>query len=343
MKTAKIVILFLLLSVFAFPLCGQSLKSSMDKAAEYFVKSAINIEPDQELHILEIIDLNSGKHNETGKRIETELYFALERQLPDFKLFLGKKGNPEKSIFLEGTFERKGDEVVVKLRILKGSEVLAQTETSYEKMAHRRTLVAVLDMEAESLNLIQRKAFSNIFRSSLIEQKAFDIASSADVDKADPDAIQRATGCSRDQCATIIGEQLGVDRTISSSIFKITDNLFVLEAKIIDIKDGSILKSKTEKHNGDLATLDIALEKLAVKLTADVLSLQTISRNMGDQPLSEGNTPREEITSSDSSWPWWYYAVAGVLIAGAAAAASAGDSEGGEEGGTEGGDVTYTW
>jgi len=83
------------------------------------------------------------------------------------------------------------------------------------------------------------------------------------VDKFNPDEIQQAQECTRDECATIIGEQLGVDRVIATSYSKVSETLYFLSARVIDIKDGSILFSQSNKHNGDLNTLDQALSQLA--------------------------------------------------------------------------------
>jgi len=72
---------------------------------------------------------------------------------------------------------------------------------------------------------------------ALNEPDIFDIASSADIDKMNPDEIQKATDCAWDSYAIIIGEHLGVDRSVSNSLFKVTDNLlYILSAKILEIK-----------------------------------------------------------------------------------------------------------
>lgn len=192
---------------------------ALDLVAEYFVKTAVRIDSGQELHILKVINASNLAYDRVGKKIETEMYFALERQFPDFKLFLGKGPNPDREIHLSGTYEQKGDKMIVRFRIFKGNEILAQKSTEFDSRARKSTLVAVLDIESKALNPIQKKAYSDIFRTELSNFNVFTIASSADVDKMDPDAIQKATGCTRDECATIIGEQLGVDRTISVSLF----------------------------------------------------------------------------------------------------------------------------
>ncbi len=263
-KTGIFVILAFLVPSFCSAL---TLKQAMDKAAEYFTKQAVKIEQGQALHVLEVINFASFERDIEGKRIETELYFALERQFADFKLFLGKGENKKNEIYLNGTYEQKGDKTVVRLRIFQNKkQILSQYAVTYETKVRRKTLVAVLDLEAPTLNVTQRKAFSDIYRTALSKGKDFDIASSADIDKMNPDEIQQATGCSRDTCATIIGEQLGVDRVISSSFMKIDEDYYVVSSKMMDIQDGSILVSETVEHTGKLRTLRVALDKLAAKL-----------------------------------------------------------------------------
>jgi hypothetical protein len=255
----------------------RTLDEALDEAAEYFVKQAVRIEPNQKLHILGIVNQNSMQNDMTGKQIETEMYFALERQLPDYQLFLGEGTGRDDEIYLAGAYTLKADNITVHLKIYKGQEILAQYEVDYSTKSRFKALVAVLDIEAEMLNRSQRKAFSEIFRSVLSEIGIFNMASSADIDKLDPDAIQKETGCSRDSCATVIGEQLGVDRVISSTFSKVSEDSYVLSAKLIDIKDGSILISKIIEHDGDLTTFRAVVEQLAYDLTGKPKLLETYS------------------------------------------------------------------
>jgi hypothetical protein len=345
-KISKLLmILFLLIPS---PSYAVTLKDALDQAAKYFVKQAVRIEPGEELHVLEVVNFASREHDLEGKKIETEMYFALERQLPDFKLFLGKGQNPKREIYLAGTYELKAGITNIKLRVFKGSEILAQTEVSFDTKTHRKTLVAVLDLEAVTMNAEQRKVFSDVFRSALIEIDAFDIASSADIDKMNPDEIQEATGCTRDTCATIIGEQLGVDRVISSSLRKVDEDYYFLTAKMMDIADGSILASKTVEHSGSLRTLKDALQTLAEQIAGDpakfelaedvkpIIAVKPQPAEMVDLAAEdsvpvEENLPAESI-EEDSGWPWWYWVVGVGAVAAIAAALGGGGDDGGSSG-----------
>jgi len=344
LKKSKLGLFLLILFIVPTMAAGITMEKAMDEIAEYFVKSALKIEAGEELHVLEIVNYSNQSHDEVGKRLETQLYFALERQFPDFKLFLGKGQNKDKEIYLSGTYEQQAGTTTVRLRITRGNEVIAQIAKQYEAKVARRALVAVLDLEAETMNEVQKKAFSDIFRAALNELDVFDIASSADIDKMNPDEIQKATGCTRDRCATIIGEQLGVDRTVSSSLFKVSEELYILSAKILDIKDGSILVSRTVEHNGNLGSFTKALREMANKLVVSPSDVKAAKAPpapprvappvLAEIPAEEPIKPvEEEIETADSGISWWVWVAGGLLIAGLAAAAGGSSDSGGSSSG----------
>jgi hypothetical protein len=277
---------FVLISVFMLlpPLThALSLKEALDEAAIYFTKTAVKIDPSKKM-VIQVVNYHSQKQDTDAKKIETGLYFALERQFPNYELVLISEAlagvSDRDAVFVKGTYEKQGEKTIVRLQVLKGMSgiILAQTMVGFEtKKFTRKTLVAVMDIEASDLRPNQRKAYSEIFRSTLIQMGAFNLASSADIDKLNPDAIQQATGCTRDECATIIGEQLGVDRSISSAMLKLGENNYLLSSKILDIKDGSILTAKTLEHKGGLDTIKNSLEKLAKGLVDAIAKTEKVT------------------------------------------------------------------
>ena len=193
---------------------------------------------------------------------------------PGYKLvdlMEGRSGVPErKSVFIKGSYEKKGRITIVRLKAVAGmsGERLAQAKASFETETKAvKTLVAVLALEAADLNKPQKKAFSKIFESALLKYGNFEIASSAEVAKYDPDAIQKPVNAPGDECAVIIGQQMGVDRVIASSSIKISRNMYILSATMTNVKDEAMIKTETVKHSGNLQTLDKALDQLARKLT----------------------------------------------------------------------------
>ncbi len=271
-KQNKTKVIFLLLLLFPALSFAESLENALNNTAKYFRNSG-KIPTNQRIMISEIINYHSKQKDQLSSRIETGLYFAFENQFPEVRLVDAAESvagiSMSRTVFIKGSYQQKGEFAVLRLRAIQGLEgdILDQTTVEFATKFHRKALVAVLDIEATILNEDQRKILSDVFREALGETGAFDLASTADIDKMNPDQIQKATGCTRDTCATVIGEQLGVDRVISSSFRKLDIDYYYLSARIIDIKDGSILAAKTVKHSGNLRTIDIALKTLAIALT----------------------------------------------------------------------------
>ncbi len=250
---------------------------------------------------VEMVNYHSKQQDKTAKRIESLLYFALEDM--GFRTVLLSEalaGSSSNTIYIKGSYEGRGETVLVRLQAVKGllsGEVLTQFSVEYEEKKQRsNTLVAVLDIESKVLPDSMKKAFSDLFRSSLGEVGGFDLASSADVDKMNPDAIQEATGCTRDECATIIGEQLGVDRVISTSLFKLTGDKFMLTSKVMDILDGSILKTSIVKYHGQIEDIDEPLEQLASKLAGRSFTGGATESIKSGQLLIKSTPPGASIT-----------------------------------------------
>ncbi len=272
-KFPKLVAVVLTIMVFPFTIYGISLKDALTNAVQDF-RNSNKIETGYKIVISGITNYFTSQKDQLALRIETELYFAFEQQFPEVKLVdvsesvTGISG--KSTIFVKGNYRKKGESATLYLKAFKGmmdGEVLYQTMVVFDTEFRQKTLVAVLDIEAKSLNHEQRKILSDIFREALGETGEFEMASSAEIDKMDPDQIQKSTGCTRDTCATIIGEQLGVDRVISTSLRKLDKDYYYFSGKVMDIKDGSIITSKTVKHTGGIRTFDVPLKKLAKKLT----------------------------------------------------------------------------
>jgi len=305
-KAVKILLIFVLASLILPSIShALSLREALDKAAIYFTKTAVRIDPSNKM-VIQVVNYHSQQQDTEAREIETELYFALERQFPKFKLVLLSEAlagvSDREAVFVKGTYEKEGEKTIVRLQAIKGSLtgiILAQIMVGFEakKVVHK-TLVAVLDIEADDLNPNQKKAYSEIFRSELIQIGAFDLASSGDIDKLNPDAIQKTTGCTRDECATIIGEQLGVDRVIASYLFKLEENNYVLSGKMIDIKDGAILGSITINHHDNLDSLPKSIKKLAARLSESD-SDKTPPKRLA-QPVSQKAKLTIYITPLDS-------------------------------------------
>ncbi|OGG99058.1 MAG: hypothetical protein A2600_00665 [Candidatus Lambdaproteobacteria bacterium RIFOXYD1_FULL_56_27] len=311
----RLVLFFGLFLALTGPLLAQPLKEAMEDAAKQLQEKPKIAKNAEKAIVIQVVNIHNQQTDATAKKIETSLYMALEKFFPEFKLvFLSDSLsgiNLSKALVFKGTYDQKGEKTTLNLAGIAGlgGEVIGQAEVVFEtEKTTKETLVAVLDIEAKDLNKDQIKAFSDLFRSSLSSVAPFKLASSADVDKMNPEQIQKTSGCTRDECATLIGEQLGVDRVVSTSLFKINDTKYMLSAKIMAIQDGSILVSKTVQHNSDLSNLDVSLEKLSLELVgktaAEISGAKAAPVDLGPRITSDGG--------DGYGWGWHLFALAGA-------------------------------
>lgn len=273
MKYSKIaIILGILLLLPSASIMADSLENAIDKAVET-IHDTKKISTNKKIVVDNITNFHSGIEDTTSLQIKTELYFIVERYFPNNQIIDIRESlvgvSPANTVFIKGTYENKGEDTIIRLSVIDGmlnGKMLTQAQVTFKvNRVIRKTLVAVLDLESEQFSEVQILAFSDVFRTALNDTKKIEIASSSEVYKLNADSIQEKLQCTRDECATIIGEQLGVDRVITSSLRKVTDSLYFLTGKIINLIDGSST-TKTVKHNGDIETLDIALNILAKQL-----------------------------------------------------------------------------
>ncbi len=226
--------------------------------------------------VLSVKNEASGKHDADAVWVEGELYYAFQQNLPDTQMLVLSEaiaGIPSSAANINVNYKIEGQEMILTAQAigdkLSGS-ILAQAETRFElPKSHRRTLVAVLDITSADLKPQQIKAYSNLFRSEINSFKAFDLVSNVDIAKADLRTIQQTTGCKGDQCLSIVGEKLEVDRIITTSYSKIDENVFFITANLTNLQNGSLLISQTEEHDGQSATFKKLLEQLAFKMLGE--------------------------------------------------------------------------
>ncbi len=126
-----------------------------------------------------------------------------------------------------------------------------------------RPQVLVFDLESKNLNKERRTALSTVFRSILAENGTFDIMDNSEVEKANASEVEQTGKCVGDRCAIAIGERLNADTVVSSSLYQYDDSLHYLSARMLNVKDGSILAFKMLKHRSGIAELDRSMAKLA--------------------------------------------------------------------------------
>jgi len=271
-RGAKVFLAILWFGLSTTGLLADDMKESVEEAAQILATGKLTHHTDRSI-IIEVVNLHSKKRDQTAKAIETQLYQALGKEFKDFKLLFLEDSlagiNLNKAIFIHGTYEPKGKNVTAIFSAVIGmkGEAVGQAQVTFDApKTVGEALVAVLDIEIKGIDENQRRAYSDMFRSRLQKSGKIRLASSAEVAKMSPDAIQKSYQCTRDECATIIGEQLGVDRVISTSVIKLGKEKYMISSKVMDIKNGSILSSETLRFQGDIEEVVDPLNQLADNL-----------------------------------------------------------------------------
>ncbi|MCP4750502.1 MAG: PEGA domain-containing protein [Proteobacteria bacterium] len=240
-----------------------------------------------------VVERRSGKRGPIAREVENALYLTIERRFAGRRLRQEIKASSD--IFLDGLYERKGSliylDLTLRQRIGKKEQVLTTSVVFDRIVIPEKRPVIILDMEADFLDREERKRFSTVFRSALIRQNVFESTGFADIVAVSQAEIRKKTGCSGDDCALIVGRQLGVDRVVRTKLFKQGFSNFLLTGKIIDVRNGTVHISSTIRHQGRLSFLDLALKRMAAHLAAgekDTGNLSITSTPKGAKIILDG-------------------------------------------------------
>ncbi len=290
-----------ILGITPFYTQAQTLKDAASEIAGYLDQTDLELTDGGQM-IIEAANHHTRERDIQAVEVENQLQSSLTRRFPALKIIIQDKSlvgiSLNNTIFVKITYERKGRVTLLRLQAVKGlnGRMVARTEAVFESgELVGRALVAVLDIESSTLGVEEKKAFSNVFRTALSEIDAFDLVAGAAIDKMDPEAIQRSAGCTRDECAVIIGEQLGVDRVISISLDTLDKNDSFVSADMVSVKDGSVIASRSVRHTADLKTLPDSLYILAAQISGKIKE--------SDSKAAEKEVLSRKVTYLDLSGP----------------------------------------
>ncbi len=256
----------------SFVVQGQSFEEAMDKVIKRF-KQVLQERKNPEL-VIQAQNYHSREHDKDAKWLETELYNYFENQIPEAQLLVIAEaigGIPSKTVFIQASYEIKEQLIILRLRAIGDSirgSVLAVMQVKFKlPQKHRRSLIAVLDLESTVLTGGQQKAFGDIFRAELNQYQLLEMVSTADLARVK--SIKEESGCQGEECVAVIGKKLGVDRIMTLTYLKVEKGTYFVTANLSDLQTGTMLLSQTVEHNGDLGTLNNALKRLANKIAGE--------------------------------------------------------------------------
>ncbi|MCP4749293.1 MAG: PEGA domain-containing protein [Proteobacteria bacterium] len=269
-RIVRIVLMFLMACL---PLAGysQTLDDAVDEAVSQLKYRGLADRAGKEM-IIEVVNYHSKKFDREARVIRSSLFTSLQAQFPETRILLEEEsitGVSAKAVLIKGTYQPQGTLNIVELRAVDrmSGRMFAKADSSYQVERQKfENLVAVLPLDAPTLDKQVARTFSKILRSALNKTGAFNLVSSDVIDSADADEIQEQYQCSREECSAIVAEQVNASQVITTQYNRIAPGVFFLTASLKDIKTGRTLKEEAIQHNGDLKTLPQELENLALKL-----------------------------------------------------------------------------
>ena len=158
-RLKKAFIIFLLYSTASVTGYSATLQDALQKAAVHFTKTSAKIKSGQQI-VINITNYHSQERDQLASQIEVDLYFALEKHSSDLKLIdLNEAAagvSSRNTVFIKGSYQQKGKTITLRLQAVKGAltgEIVSQVDVSFDLGSTRsRNLVAVLDMESDSLS-----------------------------------------------------------------------------------------------------------------------------------------------------------------------------------------------
>lgn len=241
--------------------------------------------------VIEFVNYHSRKFDRDARVIQSSFYSILKSEFPDTKILLKDEaiaGISTNSILIKGTYQPKEDKVFISLSAIHqtNGQLVAKSNVDYDKSQQSfENLVVVLPIEAPTLKKDVAQTFSRIFRASLSKTRKFNLVASEAIDSVDADKIQEEYGCTREECSTIVAEQLNASLAITTTYTKVSDQMYFLTSSLKNIKTGRTLTEEALKHDGNIATLENKLEEMACSLAG------TCGQAVVPEPLPEPEPP----------------------------------------------------
>jgi TolB-like protein len=126
--------------------------------------------------------------------------------------------------------------------------------------ASAQETIAVIEFEAKGISQIEASALSDELEINLTNIGGYQVVERGQMENILQEQGLNQTGCISSECAVEVGKLLSVQKIVLGSISKV-GSTFSVNAKIVDVESGEIIKSANYKHKGlidDLLTEGMA-------------------------------------------------------------------------------------
>ena len=111
--------------------------------------------------------------------------------------------------------------------------------------------IAVLEFEGNDISPSEARALTNRLRSELVGKGQLTIIERGKMEEILKEQAFQQTGCVSSECAVEVGKMLGVQNIITGSISKV-GTIYSVEARVVSVESGEIIKSATYDHYGNI-------------------------------------------------------------------------------------------
>ncbi|MFA4906650.1 MAG: PEGA domain-containing protein [archaeon] len=131
----------------------------------------------------------------------------------------------------------------------------------------KRDNMALLEFKARGLNETEVAIISDRIRIELKNTGAFNVLEREMMKRILEEQAFQQSGCTESECLVEAGQLLAVDKMVGGSISKV-GNLFVIEARIVDIETGVIEHNVAEDFSGPIELLLVNVTKKVARRLA---------------------------------------------------------------------------
>ena len=122
--------------------------------------------------------------------------------------------------------------------------------------------VAILDFEGRGVSVQEVQTLSERMRTEIGNTNAVRLIERKAVDKIMEEQGFQQSGCTTDECASEVGQLLGVQYMISGAI-GLMGKTYTIDAKIFSVETGETVRTKSVSHKGDISGLLIEMQIMA--------------------------------------------------------------------------------
>jgi hypothetical protein len=136
-----------------------------------------------------------------------------------------------------------------------------------QEVKDERELVAVMDLQAVQATPAEVQALTDRLREVLHKSGRFKLVERGQMDAVLNEQALQQTGCTSQECAVQVGRILGVRKLVVGKVVKVSDEVWLLSAALVDVETAETLRAESVRHKGDyFALMDERVREIGEKM-----------------------------------------------------------------------------